>query len=147
MISLSLAPEHEIPDICDESEGLPQNQHRVVPEYSVGDDERRTEQAYDPKACRQERFFTPYGVEPLIDKPQGKHYLSRRAEEEQPDRYVFIAEECVGKRSEVRQDKCCRHNRRGYEDYFQENAETLPKPFPVQIPKIDIIGNELSEND
>ena len=104
-------------------------------------------QAYDPKACRQERFFTPYGVEPLIDKPQGKHYLSRRAEEEQPDRYVFIAEECVGKRSEVRQDKCCRHNRRGYEDYFQENAETLPKPFPVQIPKIDIIGNELSEND
>ena len=115
IVRIVLEPYHQVPYVGHESEGLPEDEHRILPDDSVGYDHAGTDQADDPEAAREHALMAVPGVGPLVDESQSEYDLSGRAEDDQPERNLLIAEEVGDKGLGIPEQKYQSHGR-GYQE-------------------------------
>jgi hypothetical protein len=138
---------YDIAGISYEPNRLPQYQHRIQTEDTISDDDARPDKTDYPEPDRQDGLLTFIGIIPLIDESDGKYHLTRRTEDEQRNRDIVIMEKIMDESWYIRQHETDSHDGQyGYQK-TEYNRYFVPDTFHIEIPNIDVIRNQLSEDD
>ena len=83
----------------------------------------------------------------MIYKSEGEHQLTKRAINQQPNGDIVGLEEVLHKDVHiVYQEDSSQHG--GKQQYnLQQWVYTLPNTFFVEVPQVDVVGDELPEDD
>lgn len=139
--------EHDIAGISEEAHRLAKDQDGVEAEYAVTDDYETPREADPPKAHRQDGFVAAVTVIPLINKPEREDHLPGGAPKEQPRGNGAVVEEAQDKIINVgKEQPHGQHRQKEYYPPYQQR-QLVPEAFDIQIPNVNIIGNELAEDD
>ena len=91
--------------------------------------------------------MAPIAVIPLIDKPQREYHLSCRAPNKQQWRNRLVMEEAPDERRNVMQHHSeCEEGQRD-NDNPSHKRNFMPHPFDVEVPYINVIRYNLSEDN
>jgi len=64
--------------------------YRIEAVNGVGENHKRTNGADNPKSERQEGIFSPFRINPLVNKTKGKNDLSGRTPNHKQKRDIFV---------------------------------------------------------
>lgn len=87
------------------------------------------------------------GIIPLVDKADGEDELSRRAEDEQPQRHRAVMQEVRDEVLSLREHHTQCRQRQCKDSHAEDHRDARLHSFDIQVPDIDIIGDELTEDD
>ena len=151
-VTLSVFPivphsEYDISRIGNKSSQLTENQDGIKSDACIDDDDTWADQTDNPESDRKNRFTLSHRINPLIKKTNAEDDLSHRAEYEQPKRNVTIVEEILSEKFRftchlIYSNKGKKENQGTYQD-----GPTTPNTLHVEIPDVDEIRNELTQND
>ena len=142
-----LFTDEEVADVGDEAERLTENEHGIVPDEAVEHDHARTQQRHGPEPGGQDRPAKPHGTIPLVDEPQRKNQLSARTEQQQPERHFVVLQERTEKERRIVPDGAqgCHGSQQQHDP--EEKRQGTPQILGIEIPEIDVVGDELPEDD